>query len=207
MTHSSYANEKRMEKKENNERLEFLGDAVLEISVSDYLYKLYPDKNEGELTKLRSSLVCEHTLALCAREIEMGEHLFLSKGEDMTGGRERDSILSDAFEALLGAMYLDSSCELETVKRFLKKFLLDDLEDKALFYDAKTILQEIVQGKGKEKLSYHLIHVTGPDHCKEFTVETHLGSKPIAKGIGKTKKAAEQMAAYQSILLLKNKEI
>ncbi len=190
-----------MERKKNNERLEFLGDAVLEISVSEYLYHLYADYNEGELTKLRSSLVCEHTLALCAREIDLGDYLKLSKGEDMTGGRERDSILSDAFEAMLGAMYLDDG--IETVKKFLQKFLLDDLEDKALFYDAKTVLQEIVQGAGKEKLSYHLINVTGPDHCKEFTVETQLGERAIAKGVGKTKKAAEQMAAYQSILLLK----
>ena len=203
LTHSSYSNEHKSHKKDNNERLEYLGDAVLELSVSDFLYHAYPDKNEGELTKHRSSLGCERTLSGCAREISLGAALRLSKGEHLTGGRERDSILSDAFEALIGAIYLDGG--IEEARAFIKRFLLTDVEDKALFYDAKTILQEIVQAETKERLSYHLIKEEGPDHCKEFTVETWIGDKAVAVGTGKTKKAAEQMAAYKTILLRKEK--
>ena len=203
LTHSSFSNEHKGKKKLNNERLEYLGDAVLELTVSDFLYHNYPDKNEGELTKIRSSLVCERTLSVCARDISLGEYLRLSKGEHMTGGRDRDSILSDAFEALIGAIYLDGG--FENAKAFIHKFLLYDVEEKTLFYDAKTILQEMVQAETKERLSYHLIKEDGPDHCKEFTVETWIGDKPIAVGVGKTKKAAEQMAAYKTILLRKNK--
>ena len=203
LTHSSYSNESKSHKKENNERMEYLGDAVLEISVSDYLYRAYPDKDEGELTKIRSSLVCERTLSICARDILLGKYLLLSKGEHMTGGRDRDSILSDAFEALIGAIYLDGG--MEEARKFIDTFLLQDVEDKTLFYDAKTILQEMVQAQTKKKLTYHLVKEAGPDHCKEFTVETWIGDEPIATGIGKTKKAAEQMAAYKTILLRKNK--
>lgn len=203
LTHSSYSNENRSHKKQNNERMEYLGDAVLELSVSDYLYFTYPDKNEGELTKIRSSLVCERTLSLCARDISLGDYLLLSKGEHMTGGRERDSILSDAFEALIGAIYLDSG--LPEARRFIDTYLLQDVEDKTLFYDAKTILQEMVQADSRKKLSYHLVREEGPDHCKQFTVETWIGEEPVATGVGKTKKAAEQMAAYKTILLRKNK--
>ena len=203
LTHSSYSNEHKSHKKENNERLEYLGDAVLELTVSDYLFHAYPKKNEGELTKIRSSLVCERTLSGCAREIQLGQALRLSKGEHQTGGRERDSILSDAFEAVIGAIYLDGG--MEPARAFIHRFLLTDVEEKALFYDAKTILQEMVQAETKEKLSYHLIKEEGPDHCKEFTVETWIGDKPVAVGTGKTKKAAEQMAAYKTILLRKGK--
>ena len=203
LTHSSYSNEHKSHKKENNERLEYLGDAVLELTVSDYLFHAYPKKNEGELTKIRSSLVCERTLSSCAREIQLGQALRLSKGEHQTGGRERDSILSDAFEAVIGAIYLDGG--MEPARAFIHRFLLTDVEEKALFYDAKTILQEMVQAETKEKLSYHLIKEEGPDHCKEFTVETWIGDKPVAVGTGKTKKAAEQMAAYKTILLRKGK--
>lgn len=203
LTHSSFSNENKGKKKINNERLEYLGDAVLELTVSDFLYHNYPDKNEGELTKIRSSLVCERTLSVCAREISLGEHLRLSRGEHMTGGRDRDSILSDAFEALIGAIYLDGG--IEDAKAFIHKYLLHDVEEKTLFYDAKTILQEMVQADTKEKLSYRLVKEEGPDHCKEFTVETWIGDKPVATGVGKTKKAAEQMAAYKTILLRKNK--
>lgn len=201
MTHSSYANEHKGRKKENNERLEFLGDAVLEVTVSDYLFHQYPDYAEGKLTKLRSSLVCEFTLAICARDVQLGSYLLLSKGEDMTGGRERDSILSDAFEALIGAIYLDGG--IEKAGDFIRNHLLKDVEDKSLFYDAKTILQEMVQSGGSGALRYHLIRETGPDHNKEFTVETQIGEERYAVGVGKTKKGAEQVAAYETILLLK----
>ena len=204
MTHSSYANEHKGRKKENNERLEFLGDAVLEVTVSDYLFHQYPNHAEGKLTKLRSSLVCEYTLAICARDVSLGKYLLLSKGEDLTGGRERDSILSDAFEALIGAIYLDGG--INRAGEFIRNHLLKDVDDKTLFYDAKTILQELVQSEGSGELRYVLIKETGPDHNKEFTVETHIGGKKYAVGVGKTKKGAEQVAAYQTILLLKKRQ-
>lgn len=205
LTHSSYANEQRGRKKANNERLEFLGDAVLEITISDYLYKQYPSYDEGKLTKLRSSLVCEYTLAICARDVALGDYLFLSKGEDITGGRERDSILSDAFEALIGAIYLDGG--MDKVSCFIHNHLLKDVEDKTLFYDAKTILQEMVQAGQESHLQYVLTKESGPDHNKEFTVEARIGGKPYAQGTGKTKKGAEQIAAYQTILLLKKQQV
>lgn len=201
MTHSSFANEHKKGKQGNNERLEFLGDAVLEITVSDYLYHTYPNYDEGKMTKTRSSMVCEFTLASCAREIHLGDYLRLSNGEENTGGRERDSILSDAFEALIGAIYLDGG--MENASAFIHNHLLKNIGDKTLFYDAKTILQEMVQSNNKRVLTYELIEESGPDHNKEFTVETYIDEKPYAKGKGRTKKAAEQMAAYQTILILK----
>lgn len=201
LTHSSYANEHRMKRTQNNERVEFLGDAVLELIISDYLFRTYQKKNEGKLTKLRSSLVCEYTLAMCAKDISLGKYLLLSKGEDMTGGRERDSILSDAFESLIGAIYLDQG--FEQARIFVEKYLLQDVEDKTLFYDAKTILQEMVQKEVGHTVQYELVEEKGPDHCKEFTVEVQFGECTLGKGVGKTKKAAEQMAAYESILKLK----
>lgn len=202
MTHSSYANEHRSSSKGNNERLEFLGDAVLELTMSDYLFKQYPGYNEGKLTKMRSALVCEYTLAICARDIELGKYLLLSKGEDLTGGRERDSILSDAFEALIGAIYLDGG--IKQAASFIKENLLKDVEDKTLFYDAKTILQEMVQAGNYGSLHYELIGESGPDHNKEFTVMARIGGIEYAVGKGKTKKGAEQVAAYNTILLLKD---
>ena len=201
MTHSSYANEHRYEKKENNERLEFLGDAVLELISSDYLFAKYPETPEGVLTKKRASMVCEPTLALCAREIPLGDYLLLGKGEDATGGRKRDSIVSDAMEALIGAIYLDGG--FANAKEFIHRFILTDLENKKLFYDSKTILQEIVQADMEEGISYHLIKEEGPDHNKSFTVEVKIGETVYGTGSGRTKKAAEQEAAYKAILKLK----
>ncbi|MBR0409984.1 MAG: ribonuclease III [Eubacterium sp.] len=204
LTHSSYANEHKKNKKSNNERLEFLGDAVLELTISDYLFREYPDRDEGKLTKLRSSLVCEYTLAICARDISLGRYLLLSKGEDLTGGRERDSILSDAFEAVIGAIYLDGG--LDKAAGFIHENLLKDVEDKSLFYDAKTILQEIVQAGESGKLTYKLLGEKGPDHNKEFEVKVFIGEKAYAGGVGKTKKGAEQIAAYQTILMLRRQQ-
>lgn len=204
LTHSSYANEKHMKRSENNERVEFLGDAVLELIISDYLFHFYSTKNEGQLTKLRSSLVCEYTLAMCAKDISLGKYLFLSKGEDMTGGRNRDSILSDAFEALIGAIYLDQGYEQARI--FVEKYLLKDVEDKTLFYDAKTILQEIAQRQAGRVVSYELLEENGPDHCKEFKVVVHFGDRLLETGVGRTKKAAEQTAAYESIKKLKEQQ-
>ncbi len=203
LTHSSYANEQKGRKKENNERVEFLGDAVLEITVSEYLYHRYPDYPEGKLTKVRSSLVCEYTLAICAREIRLGSYLLMSKGEDLTGGRERDSILCDAFEALIGGIYLDGG--MEPASQFIHDHLLNDVEEKTLFYDAKTILQEMVQSEENRVLEYVLIKESGPDHNKEFTVQARIDGKPYAAGSGRTKKSAEQKAAYETILMLREK--
>ena len=170
LTHSSYANEKHMKKHSDNERLEFLGDAVLEIVSSDFLYR---------------------------------DYLLLGKGENQTGGRKRKSILSDALEPVIGAIYLDGG--FEPAKKFIHKFILTDIEHKKLFYDSKTILQEVVQGNYKESLHYELISEEGPDHDKQFSVEARIGDKVIGAGTGHTKKAAEQEAAYQALLLLKPK--
>lgn len=200
LTHSSYANEKHM-KHADNERLEFLGDAVLELVSSEFLYLNYPDLSEGDLTKLRASLVCEPTLAGCTASIQLGKFIRLGKGEDQTGGRERKSILSDALEALIGAVYLDGG--FTNAKEFILKFILTDIEHKKLFYDSKTILQEHVQGNYKETLNYRLTEESGPDHNKNFAVEARIGEKVIGKGSGRTKKAAEQEAAYQALLILK----
>lgn len=202
LTHSSYSNEKRLKKQECNERLEFLGDAVLELISSEYIYQNNPTKPEGDLTRMRASYVCEPTLALCAREIGLGEFLLLGKGEDMTGGRERDSILSDALEATIGAVYLDGG--FEYAKEYVQHFILSDIENKKLFYDSKTILQEIVQSKHRS-IQYELISESGPDHNKSFTVAVVIDGKEIATAAGRTKKKAEQSAAYQAILKLRAK--
>ena len=203
MTHSSYANEHRIRHK-HNERLEFLGDAVLELVSSEFLYHRDEKMPEGDMTKLRASLVCEPTLAFCTKEINLGKYLLLGKGEDLTGGRGRDSILSDALEALIGAIYLDGG--FANAKEFILKFILSDMEHKKLFYDSKTILQEMVQGEYKESLSYELIGEEGPDHDKKFIVSAKIGDEVITTGSGRTKKAAEQAAAYAAIIKLKNKE-
>ena len=201
LRHSSYANEHKMNRIECNERLEFLGDAVLELVSSEHLFAQFPQMPEGELTRLRASLVCEPTLAFCAREIELGSFLRLGKGEEMTGGRHRDSVTSDALESVIGAVYLDGG--FEHAKTFIHKFILTDIEHKKLFYDCKTSLQEVVQGHYEEELNYRLISEEGPDHDKRFSVEARIGGRVIGTGIGHTKKAAEQEAAYQALLLLK----
>ena len=198
MTHSSYAHEKNMKDLMDNERLEFLGDAVLEVVSSEFLFKNHPEMNEGQMTKLRASLVCEQSLATCARSLELGKFLLLGNGEDLTGGRERDSILSDAWEALIGAMYLDGG--FTSAKEFILKHVLTDIEHKKLFYDSKTILQELIQNKYKKSLHYVLLSEDGPDHNKTFTVQAFMDEMPLLVGKGRTKKSAEQNAAYQSLL-------
>lgn len=204
MTHSSYANEHHISYTGNNERLEFLGDAVLEVTSSEFLFHKYPDLPEGKLTKKRASMVCEPTLALCAREIPLGDYLLLGKGEEATGGRKRDSIVSDAMEALIGAIYLDGG--FANAKEFINRFVLKDIENKQLFYDSKTTLQEIVQGQFEEDVRYVLVKEEGPDHNKSFYVEAILGEKVLGEGCGHTKKAAEQQAAYCAIKKLKREK-
>lgn len=203
LTHSSFANEKHMKKLSDNERLEFLGDAVLELVSSEFLYANYPRLPEGDLTKLRASIVCEPTLALCTKEIRLGKYLYLGKGENQTGGRNRKSILSDALEAIIGAIYLDGG--FEPARAFIHRFILTDIEHKKLFYDSKTILQEVVQGNYTDSLHYVLLAEEGPDHDKNFCVAAMIGDKKIGEGSGHTKKAAEQEAAYQALLVLKPK--
>lgn len=204
MTHSSFANEHKYERTKDNERLEFLGDAVLEIISSEFLFLNYPKMPEGDLTKLRASIVCEPTLAACARELGIDKYLLLGKGEEHTGGRNRDSIVSDAMEALIGAIYLDGG--FANAKEFVQKYILTDIEHKKLFYDSKTILQEIVQRDYKEdEISYVLIGEEGPDHDKTFIIQVKIGAVPVGQGSGRTKKAAEQAAAYQAIIALKGK--
>ena len=173
MTHSSYANEHRWEKTRCNERLEFLGDAVLELVSSDFLFHTYGDLPEGDLTKTRASLVCEPTLAFCAEQIELGEYLLLGKGEEATGGRRRHSVVSDGLEALIGAIYLDGG--FASAKEFILRFILNDIEHKQLFYDSKTILQEMVQSQYEEPLTYQLLKEEGPDHNKSFEVCARTG--------------------------------
>ena len=201
MMHSSYTNEKHLPKYRCNERLEFLGDAVLELVSSEYLFKESPHIPEGELTKTRASMVCEPSLALCARDIGLGDYLLLGKGEEATGGRERDSVTSDAMEALIGAVYLDGG--FTSAKEFIHRFILTDLENKKLFYDSKTILQEIVQAGKKGDITYRLVREEGPDHNKSFEVQVMIGGTPYGEGKGRTKKSAEQQAAYQAILKLR----
>ncbi|MBS6194999.1 MAG: ribonuclease III [Clostridiales bacterium] len=201
LRHSSYANEHRMDRLACNERLEFLGDAVLELVSSEYLFGEFPKMPEGELTRLRASLVCEPTLALCAREMGLGGYLCLGRGEEMTGGRHRDSVTSDAMEAVIGAIYLDGG--FANAKEFILRFVLNNIEHKKLFFDSKTIFQEMVQGNFAGEISYHLLGEEGPDHDKTFSVEVHIGEKCLGQGKGRTKKAAEQMAAYKAIVALK----
>ncbi len=178
--------------------MEFLGDAVLEIVSSEFLYHRYPNYPEGELTRLRASMVCEPTLAFCTRELNLGKYLLLGKGEDQTGGRERKSILSDALEAVIGAVYLDGG--FASAKEFIFRFVLNDIEHKQLFFDSKTILQEVVQGNYDEQLQYFLVSEEGPDHDKKFLVEARIGNTVYGQGTGRTKKSAEQEAAYQTLL-------
>ncbi len=202
LTHSSYANEVKG-KTSSNERLEFLGDSVLSIIVSDYIYKNFPNMPEGELTRLRSSLVCEKALCGFSRELKLGDYLLLGKGEAKGGGRERDSILADAFEAVLASIYLDGG--MEVARKHVMNFVLRELKEHALedsHKDYKTELQEIIQRNPEETVSYILVGESGPDHDKEFTVEVFLNSNSIGQGSGKSKKQAEQMAAMEALKLM-----
>ena len=204
LTHSSYANEMRILKSGNYERLEFLGDAVLELVSSDFLFSKYPTMPEGQLSKLRAALVCEPALSLAAKRIELEKYYLLGKGEETTGGRERDSIACDIMEAVIGAIYKDSG--IEEAKKYIFKYILDNIEQKKLFYDAKSTLQELAQSKYKQQLTYRVIYETGPEHDKEFGVEAHLGERILGKGKGRSKKIAEQHAAYEALLALQNEE-
>lgn len=200
LTHSSYANEVK-KNLSSNERQEFLGDSVLSIIVSEYLFHRY-HLPEGELTKLRAATVCEQSLCEFAAELSLGDYLKLGRGEEMMGGRSRPSILADAFESLLAAVYLDGG--IEPAKKIVLGFVVPKLENREepAFRDYKTALQEIVQKNPEEKLSYVLADESGPDHNKSFTVEVHLNSNVIGRGEGTSKKSAEQAAAREALRLM-----
>ncbi|MEZ3515557.1 MAG: ribonuclease III [Lachnospiraceae bacterium] len=204
LTHSSFANEQKINKLKNYERLEFLGDAVLELISSEFLYNENVDMPEGQLTRMRASMVCEPALAYCARDISLNSYILLGKGEEATGGRTRDSIISDVMEAVIGAIFLDGG--IENAKKFIYRFVLSDLENKILFLDSKTLLQEEIQKKNTAQLRYELVGETGPDHDKQFHVEAYLNNQLIGCGVGRTKKSAEQQAAYEALLKMKGRK-
>ena len=203
LTHSSFSNEQKINKCRDYERLEFLGDAVLELLSSQFFFETYPEMSEGQMTRLRSSMVCEPALAFCARDLSLGDYILLGKGEEATGGRERDSIVSDVMEAVIGAVYLDGG--IEEARSFVQKYILSDLENKQLFYDSKTLLQEKMQKMGKD-IAYELVEESGPDHDKVFTVELRIDGVTVGKGQGRNKKAAQQQAAYQVLLAQKTEK-
>ncbi len=201
LTHSSYANENKMKITENNERLEFLGDAIINAIVSQYLFKKYLNYPEGELTKIRAKVVCEPSLAFIARKIDLGNYILLGKGEEATGGRERDSILADASEALIGAIYMDSDFS-TTESLLLKKFEADlvyAVAKGALFIDYKTDLQEDLQRVSKNKIEYKVEREEGPDHNKIFYINVLVNDRVVGTGSGRNKKEAEQMAAKDAL--------
>lgn len=196
LTHSSYGNENHCK---HNERLEFLGDSVLSVIVSDYLFKNMPSVNEGELSKIRASLVCEQSLAELAVKMKIGERLRLGRGEESTGGRKRASILSDAFEAILAAIYLDS--DMETARGWLLDTMSSALKlalEGKTYHDYKTILQETIQKQGG-RVTYEIVSETGPDHHKDFVAEVLINNEKKAVGEGVNKKDAEQNAAKQAL--------
>ena len=207
LTHSSYANEYKKQRIVYNERLEFLGDSILGLIVSEYIYTEYPKYPEGDLTKLRATVVCEPSLSFLATHINLGKYMLLGKGEEATGGRARVSILADAFEALIGAIYLDSG--MESAKPFVLKYLKPVIEDavngRELFVDYKTQLQETLQKSNKCSILYKVIQEEGPDHNKKFHTEVYAKDKVLGKGMGKSKKDAEQDAARCALEKLEQK--
>ncbi len=201
LTHSSFANERTGGKHKDYERLEFLGDAVLELISSDYLFHKREDLPEGKLTKLRASMVCEPALAECARKIGLEEYILLGKGEEHTGGRDRDSIISDVMEAVIGAIYLDGG--IDRAREFIYRFILNELDGETSIQDSKTTLQEMIQATGFKSFEYRMTDEKGPDHDKTFVAEAVLNGEVIGRGEGRTKKAAQQMAAGEAIRRLK----
>lgn len=202
LTHSSYANEHRDLGCTSNERLEFLGDSVLGMVVADHLYREHPQMPEGELTRTRAALVCEGSLVEVARTLDLGKYLRLGKGEDAGGGRERPSILADATEAVLAAVYLDGG--IAPARRAIRTLILGHEEEMSASRDYKTALQELVQRESGQKLTYRLVGEEGPDHAKRFSVEVELNGTTVGAGEGRTKKAAEQAAAKAAIEALKD---
>lgn len=202
-THSSFVNEQKINKKPDYERLEFLGDAVLEMISSAFLFRKYPQKKEGELSKIRASLVCEPALAFASEKLNIRKYMQLGKGEEATGGRNKESIIADMMEAVIGALFLDGG--IEESKRFIDTYVLTNVESMQMFSDSKSILQEIAQGQNLGAVRYEICGESGPEHDKIFDVRVFVGDKNLGEGSGKTKKAAEQKAAYEALLVLKKK--
>ncbi len=203
LRHTSYVNETKKELYESNERLEFLGDAVLDMVVSEYMYREFPKMLEGGLTKLRAAVVCESSLAQIAHKINLGDYLLLGKGEETTGGRSRDSILADAFEAVVGAITMDGG--VDNAKNFIMRYMVDAIQttkDTFLDLDCKTHLQELIQKTSKVPLQYAIVAEKGPDHNKVFVAEVSHGDKLLGSGEGKSKKEAEQFAAHNALAVL-----
>ena len=203
LTHSSYANENKSKGETSNERLEFLGDSVLGMVVADHLYRTHPDMPEGELTRTRAALVCEDSLVEVAAQLELGQYLKLGRGEEAGGGRERPSILADAVEAVIAAVYLDGG--IGSARKLITNFILtnNEREQEGAVRDFKTALQELVQRESGRVLSYRLMGESGPDHAKVFSVEVDLNGQPIGAGEGRSKKEAEQNAAKAAMAKLK----
>ncbi len=206
LAHSSYANERWHNSLKSNERLEFLGDSILGMVVAEYLYRNFPDRPEGDLTRMRADMVCERSLALIAERIDLGKHLLLGNGEEAGGGRNRDSILADAVESIIAACFLDGG--MEPARAFINNFVLTDVPVRKLRNaDYKTALQELVQQKKNQVLSYALVEESGPDHDKHFVVQVSLNGAAVGTGEGKSKKRAEQDAARDAIEKLFPNEI
>ena len=204
LTHSSWANEQKIHRYKDYERLEFLGDAFLEMISSAFLFHEYPDMREGELSKRRAALVCEPSLAECARRLGIEQHIRLGRGAEADGGREKDSIVSDVMEALIGAMYLDSG-SVPVVREFVMTHILADAGERHLFYDAKSILQEIVQ-KEQKSVRYEVLEETGPGHDRTYTVAVRIDGQTAGTGRGKSKKNAEQQAAFEAVKAIRDRQ-
>lgn len=198
-THSSYVNEHHRKADQDNERLEFLGDAVLQITISQYLFQKHPAMSEGEMTKLRATIVCEPSLVTFAESLNFGNHILLGKGEELTGGRTRPALLADVFEAFVGALYLDQG--LEVVKNFFDRYIIPKIERGEItsVKDHKSILQEAIQQDNSGELQYIIIEERGPAHNREFVSEVHLNGNRIGIGVGRSKKEAEQKAAEEAL--------
>jgi len=201
LTHSSYANEKKSEHTADYERLEFLGDAVLEMVSSAFLYNRYPDDPEGELSRTRAALVCEPALYRRAQALDLSSYIRVGRGEELSGGRFRESIVADVMEAIIGAMYLDSG-SVAAPERFIRTFILLEPDEMRLRHDAKTALQELVQSEGRQ-VTYTLLSETGPDHEKTYRIRVSLEGETLGEGEGRSKKAASQEAAYDALRRLR----
>ncbi|MDO5141126.1 MAG: ribonuclease III [Eubacteriales bacterium] len=200
LVHPSYSGEMHMCRYESNQRLEFLGDAVLELAISEYLYHEHPRVEEGELTRKRSSLVFETALDVCARSIDLGDYLYLGKGEDAGSGRNKPSILSDAFEAVIGAIYLDGG--FDEARRFIKTFVINNVDEMSLLRDGKSLIQKYVQSMHESDLRYEVDEIAAPGHAERFRARLFINDKLYSEGTGQSKKSAEQNAAVAACRIL-----